>query len=55
MMKSKKPFQLSNRQHNPFQVLVGRLTAEKSSIVICECFYFRRPLVSLALYMTRQK
>ncbi len=54
MMKSRKPFQLLNRQHNPSQGLVDPLTAE-SSIVLCECFHFRRALVSFALCMTRPK
>lgn len=54
MMKSKKPFQLPNRQYNPSQGLVDPLTAE-SSIVLCECFYLKRALVSFALRLTGQK
>lgn len=34
MMKSKKPFQLPNRQHNPLQGLVDRLMAE-FSVALC--------------------
>lgn len=54
MMKSKKPFQLPNRQHNPLQGLVDRLMAEFSVALCFECFDFSA-LVSFALCMTKHK
>ena len=53
MMKSKKPFQLPNRQHNLFQGLVDLLMAESSVALCLECCDFGRALVSFALCMTR--
>ncbi len=52
MMKSKKPFQLPNRQHNLFQGLVDHLMAESSVARCFACCDFGRALVSFALCMT---
>lgn len=52
MTKSKKPFQLPNRQHNLFQGLVDRLMV-KSSVALCFAVSeFGGVLVSFALCMT---